>query len=268
LAYNLDRLGREPTRIEDHYRRAIGLNGRHPWWRARLVSFLVARGRTADAKAEWDSALDGLTAADREESAAFYETLHGWVAATLLRRGQLSFAHEILSDVPHRARAESPQITALIRRLRALEIADREGAFVPAEHLTPDWWTRGPFLLARRVGDEDRLRLRRWLAGRIDALDEDVVELRVRDVRSDADAPPPIATLRIGRREFDTLSRDWPSSDLSPGRFVEIGLYSDQEGHESLRLVRVHAERDWNDETLPAPMGPGDRYWTAANGTA
>jgi len=37
LAYNLDRLGREPERVELNYRGAIELNRTHPWWRARLV---------------------------------------------------------------------------------------------------------------------------------------------------------------------------------------------------------------------------------------
>lgn len=265
LAYNLDRAGRDPDRVEQHYRRAIELNGRHPWWRARLVSYLIVRGRTTDARTEWDSAIDELSIADREESASFYETLHGWVAGGLLRRGQLDFAEEVLSDVPHRSRAESSMITALVRRLRSLQQAERHGAFVPAQYLTHDWWRRGPFLLARRVGDDDRLLLRRWLAGRIDAIDEDTVELRVRDIALGADEPPRAATLRMDREKFDTLSRDWPSSDLTPGRFVEIGLYSDDDGQDSRRLVRVHAEREWRDETLPAMLASGSRYWLASD---
>jgi hypothetical protein len=65
---------------------------------------------------------------------------------------------------------------------------------------------------------------------------------------------------------FDVLSRDWPSSELSAGRFVEVGLYADDDGVQTIQMVRVHPERAWEDETLPPEAAPGDRYWLA--GTA
>jgi tetratricopeptide (TPR) repeat protein len=255
LAYNLERCGSEAAPIEQHYRRAIEINPRHTWWRARYVRFLVSRGRTRDARVEWDAASDELGLPDAEGSVRLYETLHGWVARALLERGQLDFAEAVLADVPHRARVESPSLTALIRRLRALEIAESEGAFVPSEHLAEPWWIEGPFLLQRRIGEGNTdVILRRWLAARIEAIDHDEVELRVRDVEVGELDPPPSGRVRMDRATFDALNRDGPSVDLAPGRFIEVGLYSQEDGSDVRRLIRVHALRAWVDETLPAPF--------------
>lgn len=266
LAYNLDLLGREAERVERHYRRAVELNSQHPWWQARLITFLVTRGRSAEARTAWDAALDELASADHTEGSRLYETLHGWVIETLLRRGQLDFAQAVAADIPQAARTESPKLTALIRRLRAQQLAETEGAFVPAELLRPRWWTQGPFLLQRRLGEDRPLLLRRWLAGRIEHIDPDGIEIRVRDVPIGSEETPPTASVRMALERFDVLSRDWPSSELSAGRFVEVGLYADDDGDQTIQMVRVHPERAWEDETLPPEAAPGDRYWLA--GTA
>jgi len=260
LAYNLDRLGRDAERVERHYRGAIERNRAHPWWRARLVQFLLTRGRTAAARDEWDRALDELDGGERTGNVTFYETLHGWVADVALRRGQLPFADSVLGEVPPNVRTESSQITALIRRLRALQLAQADGAYVPAQYLVKGWWKNGPFLLGRRIGDPQDIPLRRWLAGRIEHIDEHEIELRVRDIDPASSADPPTASICMSIADFDRLSRDEPAAELQPGRFIEIGLYSDQGGDQVQRLLRVHAEREWSDETLPSQTGAGDRY--------
>jgi len=260
LAYNLDRLGRDAERVEGHYRVAIELNRTHPWWRARLVQFLLTRGRTAAARDEWDRALDELDGGERTGDVTFYETLHGWVADVVLRRGQLPFADFVLAEVPLNVRTESSQITALIRRLRALQLAQADGAYVPAQYLVKDWWKNGPFLLSRRIDQPQDVPLRRWLAGRIECIDEHEIELRVRDIDLASSADPSAASLRMSIADFNRLSRDERTAELRPGRFIEIGLYSDQDGHNTLRLIRVHAERQWSDETLPPQIAVGDRY--------
>jgi hypothetical protein len=260
LAYNLDRLGKDPERVERHYRGAIELNRTHPWWRARLIQFLLTRGRTAAARDEWDRALDELGGGDRTGNITFYETLHGWVADMALRRGQLSFADAVLGEVPANVRTESAQITALIRRLRALELAQADGAYVPSQFLVTGWWKKGPFLLGRRIGDPRDVPLRRWLAGRIEHIDEHEIELRVRDVDLASQADPPVASMSMSIAAFDHLSRDEPAAELQPGRFIEVGLYSDEAGDRVQRLLRVHAEREWSDDTLPQQTGAEDRY--------
>lgn len=260
LAYNLDLLGQRPGDVERHYRRAIALNGRHSWWRGRLVCYLLTRGRTAAAREEWDRAIDDLTAADRSDNVRFYETLHGWVADLALRRGLLDFADSVVSSVPASVRPQSPRLTSLIRRLRAMQLAEDDGAFVPAQFLTRNWWNQGPFLLSRRIGEENGMVLRRWLAGRIDRIGPDTIELRVCEVDPKSEGAPRSASVEMKVGDFDRLSRDEPVADLTDGRFVEIGLYSDDDPGQVQRLIRVHADRDWQDDTLPLHQ-PTDRYW-------
>ncbi len=172
----------------------------------------------------------------------------------------LPFADSVLAEVPPNVRTESSQITALIRRLRALELAQADGAYVPSQFLVKGWWKKGPFLLGRRIGDPQDVPLRRWLAGRIEHIDEHGIELRVRDIDPVSSEDPPVASMRMSIADFDRFSRDEPAAELQPGRFIEIGLYSDQGSDQVQRLLRVHAEREWSDETLPQQTGAGDRY--------
>jgi hypothetical protein len=254
-------VGDAPACVEQHYRRAISLNPRHPWWRARLVCFLITRGRTVAAREEWDRAIDDLTGADRSDSVQFYETLHGWVADVALRRGLLEFADAVVSGIPAAVRSQSPRLSALIRRLRAMEIAEREGAFVPSDLLVKDWWKHGPFLLSRRIGEANGMVLRRWLAGRIEKIQLEQIDLRVCDIDPRSTSAPRSGSLQLRISDFDRLSRDEPAAELTEGRFVEIGLYSDEATGEAQRLIRVHADRDWQDDALSGHQAT-DRYWT------
>lgn len=259
LAYNLDRLAGDPAQVEHHYRRAIELNGQHAWWRARLVQFLLTRGRSGAAEDEWDRALDDLGTSADAKSPRFYETLHGWVAETALRRSQLAFATQVIDDVPLEARTRSPQITALVRRLGLLKLAEEEGAYVPAQYLEREWWRHGPFLLGRRSGD-GKSTLRRWLAGRVEQVDGREIELRVREIRMSDEQPPRSASLRMRVTEFDKDTRDQYAGDLSRGRFVEVGLYTDDQDRITQREIRVHAERSLAEDALQQRGGATDRY--------
>jgi hypothetical protein len=256
VGFNLDRLGIDPVRAEASYRRAVALNDKHAWWRSRLISFLAERGHLTQARREWDDALDDVLAPDGTSDVFLYETLHGWVAATLLRIGELGFAHAVLSDVPEIVLEESPMLRELLSRLRAFEIADAEGAYVPATHLREGWW-RSPILLQRRIGTDDRLLLRRWLAGRIEALDDEFVELRVADLR--VDESPRYGRTRVTVTDFDSWTRDAAAVDLAPGRFVEIGLYSADDGSDATRLLRVHPIEPVGEDA-PSAVGPLDRW--------
>ena len=115
-------------------------------------------------------------------------------------------------------------------------------------------------MLGRRIGDPRDVPLRRWLAGRIEHIDEHEIELRVRDVNLASQADPPVASMSMSIAAFDHLSRDEPAAELQPGRFIEVGLYSDEAGDRVQRLLRVHAEREWSDDTLPQQTGAEDRY--------
>jgi hypothetical protein len=182
------------------------------------------------------------------------------VADVALRRAQLPFADSVLAEVPASVRTRSAQITALIHRLRALQLAQTDGAYVPASYLEKDWWKKGPFLLSRRIAEPQDMRIRRWLAGRVERVDDHQIELRVREIDPTISEPPPASTLDLSTSKFDTLTRDEQASELEPGRFVEVGLYSDEKGEQVRQLIRVHAVREWSDEALPAQTGAGDRY--------
>ncbi len=264
IGFNLDRLGREPAKAEEKYRLAIELNDHHIWWRSRLISFLVERGQLTQARREWDDALDAVLPPDGTSDAALYETLHGWVAATLLRVGELRFARSIMTSVPSEVTDRSPMVRDLSARLRALEIADADGTFVPANLVRDGWWS-APSLLQARIGPDDRLRLRRWLAGRIEAVDDGYVELRVADLAPGAESPR-YARTRVAVHDFDSWTRDEPASQLAEGRFVEIGLYSAEDGSEATRLLRVHPEHLVGGEAPPV-VAPLDRWHQALAGT-
>jgi tetratricopeptide (TPR) repeat protein len=259
-AYNLDRLGVQRSQVEEHYATAVELNPEHVWWHSRLISFLVTQGRVDEARQRWDDAEYALGIADGEGDAFLYETLHGWVMSTLLHRGELAFAREVLDDVPDWARSEAAGFGSLERRLEALYQAHELGAFVPAQRLKPKWWTEGPSLLQDRLGDDRRLI--RWLAGRVERVDQDGVTLRAAEVAPGQRAAPRVAWTTIDLDEFDAMCRDAePARSLLEGRHVEIGVYAGGPNARELgpeTLIRVHALRDWDD--LEAPRMDSARY--------
>jgi tetratricopeptide (TPR) repeat protein len=257
IGFNLDRLGRAPDKAEAHYRLAIDLNAQHVWWRSRLISFLAERGQLTQARREWNDALDSVLPPDGTSDVALYETLHGWVTATLLRLGELRFARAIMHGVPEEVVERSPMIRELQARLRAFEIADTEGVYVPANLLRDGWW-KAPALLQARIGTDGSLRLRRWLACRIEAIDDDHVELRVADVTPGAPAPR-YGRTRVDVADFNRWSRDDDISALSVGRFVEIGLYSTEDGQQPTRLLRVHTHEPVGADA-PVLAAPLDRW--------
>src|SRR5690606_4074472 len=60
LAFNLDVEGKDAQRVEEHYRQAVELQSNIVYWWSRYVTFLITRGRMAEARRAWDDALDAL----------------------------------------------------------------------------------------------------------------------------------------------------------------------------------------------------------------
>jgi tetratricopeptide (TPR) repeat protein len=254
LAYNLDRAGRSPDDVEAHYRRAIELNPTHPWWRSRLVIFLLSEGRLADARDEWDDALFEIGVGEGDASPALYERLHCWVAGAFLAAGEVRFAREILDEVPAAARPQIDLYSELTQRADALlELGDGP-AVVPGWRLRPEWWTSGPELLQYRFGTGEQLV--RWLAGRVESKDEAGIHLRAAVLEVGQHDPPRIAWSAIPFERFDELRRDEVRAhDLPVGAFLEVGLYASSGGERQARtLIRVLPDRDWG-----APIDAADR---------
>lgn len=269
LAYNLDVLAERADDVENHYRAAIRLQPRHPWWHSRLICFLVARGRTRDAEKAWDQALDGLAAGPATPgSAGLYHDLHRWVAAMLVHRGELDFAGQVLALVPHRQLEEDPEFRALHRMHGALVDVETHGAYAPASIMLkyPEWWREGPFLLPTELGGGHVLT--RWLAGRVDAREAATLQLRVADIRPGQEQRPALSVLALPADRLEEWTFDGNANQFVPGQFVEIGIFRDQRGQTNRRIY-VHRTLRWDDlELLPRLVPPPDRYAMQADGVA
>lgn len=258
LAYNLDRIGRRLEDVELHFRRAVELNSMHPWWRSRLITFLVGRGRLAEAREAWEDALLELGLGESDASVGTYEHLHCWVAGSLINAGEIVFAREVLDAVPPWARAQIDIWDGLSRRADAMLQLGRGDAVVPSWRLLPQWWEEGPALLQHRLGVGKELV--RWLAGRVVDKDENGIHLRAALVERD-DGEPPITRTVIPDADFEQVCRDDVSArDLRIGSFVEVGLYVNPQNKRERpdTLVRVLPSRRWDAPVEPAARA--DRY--------
>ncbi len=251
-AFNLDRQAGTPTtnvdpeEVERLYRLAVERQPQHPWFRARLITFLIAQSRIDDAWAAW---LDASEAFGSDPAEYIYFGLHLHVARNLLYRGELRHTQVLLRGLPPEI-ASDGRFRAIRERLWALREAEEHGSYVPATYLKPDWW-RYPKRLAKTG-------LHRWLAAKVATITADAVELDVADITPGA--RPEYGYLEL---PLETLDEWWKeSADLSSleaGEFIEIGFYGrDGEQAVALRHPRVR----WEDLTLPDE--DPDRYLRAA----
>jgi tetratricopeptide (TPR) repeat protein len=257
LAFNLDRQGKDAATVEGHYAAAIELNPENSWWHARYVVFLAHRGRIGDARSCWDDALVALRVAERASDRFLFETLHLWVAEALLDRGELGFAREVLDQIPDWAR-RSDVLAAygpLRRRLAALTEAARNGALVPAHRLGSRWWEEGPELLQDKLGEDGDLHLVRWLAARIEDIDQDGVHLRAADLEPRQEAFPDVGRSVLDLEVFLRLCRDEERArEMRPGWHAEIGVYASRSRPDrgTTTVIRLHRPRraDWAEEPV------------------
>jgi tetratricopeptide (TPR) repeat protein len=243
LAFNLDVDGRAPEEVEEHYTRALALNPRNAWWHSRWIRFLVAVGRTADARRAWFEAVDTLGLQD-DVGADVLEELHLDLARLLLYRDELEFARTVLDAVPTRSRHDATY-RLLSRRLVALERA-RSGLGVVPLTVDPDEvWVRPPSELPGR--SDAGASLARWFPGRVEAASAEQVTLRL-GVK-EGDGPPRPGIMELPAARFDEWSRDVErAADLTPGRFVFVGTYEDGQ-----TIIRVLPRARLDDALRPYP---------------
>jgi hypothetical protein len=251
-AFNLDRQAGtpgasvDPDEVERLYRLAVERQSQHPWFRARLINFLIAQSRIDDA---WSAWLDASEAFGSEPAENIYFGLHLHVARNLLYRGELRHTHALLRGLPTEI-ANDGRFRAIQERLWALREAEEHGSYVPATYLKPDWW-KYPKRLASTG-------LQRWLAAKVASVTADTVELDVADITPGA--RPEYGYLEL---QLKTLAEWWKEpadlSSLQAGEFIEIGFYGrDGEQAVALRHPRVR----WEDLTLPED--DPDRYLRVA----
>lgn len=159
-----------------------------------------------------------------------------------MHRGRLEFAKEVLDDVPERLGDTwlAPTLTLLAQ----LEEAEADQLVFPASVPVPERWS-GPHLL---VAEEERARVTRWMPGRIEQANGEIV------VRYAEDAT------RFGRRTFTAarFRRACPTAKptMPPaGTFLEIIEFASAE-HEVIRCHPLSA----TPSSLPALFPPPDRY--------
>ena len=219
LAYHLDAQGRDAEAVASGYERALKLEPSRGEWHGRRVSFLASVARLNDSLLAWNQAESAL--ADDRGDATLYDEMHLPVAACLLAVGQLSFCDYVLNGVP--AYARGAQHRELRRLLDGRLAGQDEGAFVPAPRSGTSWWRERPARLPAR--DVTGRRLRSWMAGRIETVDETGVEIHVARV-DPARGPVRPGLARITLEHLsERLLDDVELDSLLPGRFVEIGRY-------------------------------------------
>jgi hypothetical protein len=252
-AFNLDRLaGRggpvvDPNEVERLYRQALEERPEHPWFRSRLINFLLAEARIDEAWTEWLLANEAIGSDPPEY---VYFGLHLHVARNLLYRGELEHAESVLRTLPPEL-ATDERFAVIKERVAALREARDNGSYVPAPYLKPGWWRR-PKLVSERG-------LTRWLAARVSSVSADAVDLDVADITPGT--RPVYGGLEL---PVETLATWWRGpgdlSTLEAGEFLEVGFYGD--GDDAQGLALRHPRVRWPD--LARPNEDPDRYLRAA----
>lgn len=213
LAFNLDVLGREPGRVQQHYEVAVSQYEQHLWLHCRLICFLVTMGRMAEARKRWAEALERLIPRGGSDDAHTYQELHRPVAQVALYFGQLDFAERVLEDVPPGLRMYGWH--APLKRLLVLQREAERDEVVFPPGLDPELRWKGP----HNLPEVERRHVVAWSPGRISHIDDEV-HLRVAVLEG--------TTVRygwrhIGIREFRRLASLHKKVEVSPaGTFVEL----------------------------------------------
>ena len=213
------------------------------------MSFLITRARTSEARRAWEAALADLFEGGPSDHPDIYRELHGAVARLLLHRGRLDFARAVLDDVPRWVSEDAPWFDALRRLETLLAEAERdEVTFPPSIPLTERW--EGPHL----ADPDEAPRIRAWMPGRIDEVDEAEVYIRV------APDPKTFAWRDLRLDVYRELAGLRASETPAAGTYVELHVFED--GTERLRSHRLAR---FSDLALPKLLMGPDRYLRRAS---
>jgi tetratricopeptide (TPR) repeat protein len=243
-AFNLDWIAEDQPTIERGYQKALELNPCHPWWHSRWINYLITVGKTTAARAAFANATDHLQEALEFDRDYVYRSLHSWVAALLLHRGQLEFARQVLERVPVKVRRDHRGFCALEEKLAALEEARRGRGVFPLSVPASQHWRKSPHLdFPPHVEGKQLLA---WHPARVEDVSEQGVTLIV-GKPSGGGSPPTYGRINLSPEQFDTATLDERTADLRPGRFLELAFYGD----EGILKIRSHPQEAWEDPDLP-----------------
>jgi tetratricopeptide (TPR) repeat protein len=243
-AFNLDWIAEDQPTIEGEYQHAIDLRSSHPWWHSRWINYLITVGKTTDARSAFARATEALQDAIESHPEYVYRSLHSWVAALLLHRGQLDFARQVLDDVPVDVRGGHRGFVALGEKLAAMEEARRGRGVFPLSVLASQHWRKSPHLdFPPHVDGKE---LRTWYPARVEAVSKHGITLIV-GKPSDGGAPPTYGRISLSSDRFDAATLDERTAELGPGRFLELAFF----GEDGILKIRSHPQKAWEDPDLP-----------------
>lgn len=250
LADAEDSEGIDAAKVERLLRHVVALEPLDVGSHVRLVGVLLAAGRPHAAGEAFDDALRGLSGVLEEEELA--RRLCVPVVRVAVVAGDLPLASR--ATVTTRGALGVEEAQELDRLVEGLVETLEYGEFVVADRLGTRWWT-APELLSDF--DVEHRPLSRWLAARVDTVEDEAATIHYADVLLPAvpDQRPVRAWTTLALADLLRMSLD-ELPDPLPGTILEVGVYGDgwQRGSTVVRVVRGEPVR------LPEPGLSLDRY--------
>jgi len=250
LADAEDRQGTDAATVEQLLREVLVLEPRDAASRIRLVGVLLAAGRPAAAGEAFNDAVSVLSGVLDEEALA--RQLCVPVARVAIVAGDLPLASR--AAIAARGALGVSEARELDRLVEGLVETLEYGEFVAARRLGTRWWM-APELLSDF--DVEHRPLSRWLAARVDAVEDEIATVHYADIVLPAapDRRPERAWTTLGLADLRRLSLD-ELPDPLPGTILEVGVYGDvqQRGSTVARVV------GGEPVCLPEPGLSLDRY--------
>lgn len=245
-----DRQAVDAARVEQLFRLVVKLEPQDVESHVRLMGVLLAAGRPQAAIEAFDAAAATLAGLLDEDLLA--ERLLVPVARMAIAAGHLPLASRAAAAARGAARVEDAK--ELDRMVEALVEALEYGEFVAPHRLGTRWW-QTPDVLADF--DSGRRPLSRWLAARVEAVDESSATMHYADVSmpSAVEQRPARFWTTMTLHDMRRLSLDRLPDPL-PSTILEIGIYGDGE-RDGSTVIRVAAAEPI---VLPAATLPLDRY--------
>lgn len=224
----------------------------------RKMELFFVRGRLEEARNYWYCFVDKyVTGHERDED--FYKDVHLRIARLYLDIGRSAYVRTLLDQVPPKYR-DTKQWAMLDNVQKHINAVMGTGSYFPLNVDYDQRFEAGPHLLPSH--DEEGSRLVRWIAGRVDTIDQGTIYTRIVDVAPNGEF---IGEGRLNIPMEDETMVKWGSNRLSPdvqeGDFFEAGTYGSDEAVPRIQFW----EREWNGwRDLPPLRIDPDRYLRAS----
>lgn len=220
LGFNLAHAGLRRAEAQSAYQRAIELEPDNPWWNSRLVTFLVAQGRFAEAQRAWSEALERLDPdGDRCcQDPWLADHVHRWVAQAWHDAGESERASAVLAQLPADIIAASSRLRRLQHDIADALEAEQLGESVYPWDVPMDQRWKAP----RTITEDDASHVVQWAPGRVVDVDEAVRVVYA--LASEPAEPKRIALRELSQQEWRELSGGQPPK---ANTYFELLRFSD-----------------------------------------